>query len=258
MNISVKRKAVSAQVLPAAGNMVGFTVQTVAKGFIAFARRGGVGSVDHLSDSYLRFAHGPGEFKLLGSWADGYSPLEQRTLLEVNMKHMHDGSGTDSTTLYRPPKDDEAFSFMTNMFLSQFYNLISSAGFYSEKLECSEAFGMYCAEEGAVLLVNGLLPDSVAEMLRVTSSRNYHPVEIELEETGMPVSSGSSPLQRDANASTILSKFEGHLAYYEKDDTKSVTGGKKKLERKNKKRKGSLAEEAMKFNVRSLLQPGCH
>lgn len=76
---------------------------------------------------YLWFDHELRESKVLGSGAGGYAPLKQCPFLEASTRPMHDGSGVDSPALHRSPEEDEAFCFLTYMFLSAFYSLMFSA-----------------------------------------------------------------------------------------------------------------------------------
>lgn len=76
---------------------------------------------------YLFFDDEVGDFKELGSQADGSAMLEHHSYLNGSIRPMHDETGMGSTALPCSPEKDEPFSFLTDMFLSHCYSLIYSA-----------------------------------------------------------------------------------------------------------------------------------
>lgn len=65
----------------------------------------GVGSVAQLMKQYLSVDHELGDFKGLGSCADGFTPHEQLHSLEVSIRPMPDGPRVESIALCRSPEE---------------------------------------------------------------------------------------------------------------------------------------------------------
>lgn len=72
---------------------------------------------------------------MLGPQAGGYESLEQHTSIEASIRPMNDGPGVDSAALHHSPEEFKAFGFLTYMFLSHLYSLISSAQLYTANLD---------------------------------------------------------------------------------------------------------------------------
>lgn len=124
---------------------------------------------------------------MLGSCADDYAPHEQHTSLEATIRPLHDGPGVDFTALHFSPEKDDSFRFLTDIILPHLYSFESSACLYSANLVGWDALGIYSVEEGALLMVFGLLPDSVAETFWFAMSSPSLPVMRALDETSTPV-----------------------------------------------------------------------
>lgn len=86
----MKGKAVSVHLLPATVTMIGFATQTVARAFMAFERAAAVGSMTALMAPHSHFGHELGEFRVLGSLADGYEPLKHCASLQTVIRPMRD------------------------------------------------------------------------------------------------------------------------------------------------------------------------
>lgn len=129
MNCLIKGKAVRAHMLPGTGNMVGFAVQKVDSAFITFATEAWVDFVLQLMALYslLSFLGAPEAFACR---EEGYSPLEQFASLADSIMPMHDRPDVDSAALRRISGEGKAFSFLTYIFLSHFYKLISPGHLY--------------------------------------------------------------------------------------------------------------------------------
>lgn len=159
----IKSMAVRSHMLPATGNMIEFAVPMLAMAFTAFAIAAVVGLKAQLLDHYLWFDHDLREFKMLGSRADGYAPLQQCTSLEASIGPMHDGPGEESAALHLSPREDDAFQLLTTC-----SSAICTASYLllvcSRQLSMAEMrWGMYHVEEGAILLRFRSLSDAVAE-----------------------------------------------------------------------------------------------
>lgn len=73
---------------------------------------------------------------------------------------------------------------MTQMFLSDFYSLISSACLYNANLYGWDALGMWCVEEATLASVFGSLSDFFADSFRVENPTPTLPIVIDRDEIG--------------------------------------------------------------------------
>lgn len=79
---------------------------------------------------------------MIGSCGDGFAPLEQCTFLDARIRPMHDDPGVGSTAPHHFTEEDISFRFLTYMFQSQLYSLISDARSCSKNLDGWDALGL--------------------------------------------------------------------------------------------------------------------
>lgn len=161
--------------------------------------------------------------------------------------------------MHRSSDEDKLFHTLTYMFLSDLYILISSARLYGSNFDDWDALGMYYAEEW---LFRWCFDCFLALSLRQSGlqGRISLPVVIELDETGIPISSGLLPLQSVVKNSTMLPRFEDRNVIYEREfqETKAMTGGMIALGRKKRGAQQVLQQQPRRSSFRCLLQLACY
>lgn len=136
-------------------------------------------------------------------------------------------------------------------FLSHLYSVISCACLYWTNLDGFNSFGMYSVEEKALLLVFGLLSDSVAEKCSVTNQSPSPPVVIELGERGTKFGSRPWPPQSGVETPTLLPRLEDNVVLYMKEcqrvkgcDSKNNNAAKEQEEAHSKSRGRNCGNQA--------------
>lgn len=68
-------------------------------------------------------------------------PLDQHISLEASIRTMHVGPGVGLAALHSSGEEDEVFRFMTYLFISHMYSLISSGRLYWKLLDGEDKLG---------------------------------------------------------------------------------------------------------------------
>lgn len=210
--------------LPVVGTIICITAQTVPRVLTAIVREACVRSVARLMALCLWFDNALGALKWLVSGADGYALCEQCPPLEASMRLMHVGPGLDSAAWLRTSTGDEDFYFSSTYFSPIYTSSCFMLLCKGQTLMTETLWDVQCRKRGP-LLVFGSLLDCVEEIQGLECSLLY-PVVKQLDETGMPVSSGLLPLQNSVKIPTVMPSFEEHLVLFVKvvQETRTVTG----------------------------------
>lgn len=115
---------------------------------------------------YLWLDHEQREIKMLESKQMSLR-LSIRALLKANITPLNDNLGRDSAAPHLFSEEDDALHFLTKMSLSYLYSHISPARIYRANVDGWDQLRTCCVEEVAFPLGFGLLPESVAETLRL-------------------------------------------------------------------------------------------
>lgn len=121
---------------------------------------------------------------------------------------MYDGPGVESTALCGFPGEEDALCFLAYTVLPRFHSLISSASLWKTNLNGRIELEMYGVEECALLLFFESLLDSALETFRVIRPSPYHPVLIDLDDSGSLVRFGLLPLQSGVKTPITLPRLE--------------------------------------------------
>lgn len=166
--------------------MIGFTAQTVTRALRALESEPGVRSLDDLMVSYFLFDLKVGEFSGFGSRAYGSAILEQCLLLKpVYGLWMMDQKWLPMLCLVRQGgmKHLVAWPICFSPICKLSYLLLVCIW---QIWMAGDLLGIYCVQDGAVLLLSGVLPDFVARMVRKKRLRISSPPMLEHHETGTP------------------------------------------------------------------------
>lgn len=214
--------------------MIGLTIQTAVRPFKMFTYETRLGSVTHLVAPYLWVYCDPGSLRCWGLVQMALHRQKSVLLFRPVQRTTSDGPGLYSTALRRSPEEDEIFGFLTYMFFSRLYSLISSTPLYRASFDGCDALGMYQVGGGPFPLLFGSLPDSLADQLLIENLSPSHPIVIELDERGSQVSSGFWHLQSREKTAAILPGFEDNDVLYRRgvQEIKVVTSETMKVQKK--------------------------
>lgn len=199
----IRKKFVSAHMLPTTGNMINFAVQTVAIAFTSFEKVAGVSPLAPLVESYFCLNPKLRKLERLGSRAVSYVPLKQGTALETVLTPMHVGPSLESGTRPRFQKEVKAFGFLTYMIFFNFYRLISFVPFYWARSAAKTRWWCTMSRNGPSV-VSGLLPCPVTAAFLVARASLSLPLLIELDKICTRVSIGPLPLQKWCKGSSEI------------------------------------------------------
>lgn len=142
----IKIKAVSVYVLHATGNTILLYISGSVQEYHRVFKSSWIRSCVSADAAYFWLDHKLRELRVLESHADGFASMEKRHFLEASITPIHDGQGVNSAALFHYPAEYHVFHFLTDIFLSLFYRLISFVSLYRTNLDGWDALGMYYVE----------------------------------------------------------------------------------------------------------------